>query len=183
VFRIRISSKRSFSFVECVLLITLFSLISFFFWRPLILAPLFLLLLCVVRWLIQACPASYRLPWTFFISLSLGISPLFSSAGMPVYGFSFLFENTEKVLNNCIFNNIQVTGVTLTVISSILFGGLRVAFMLGVGVAGYLIWQRRQAGQDFQDLLGIVLVAILITLGIGFMEPLIVGTGGCGTGV
>lgn len=90
-------------------------------------------------------------------------------------GFSFLFERTQQVLSNCVLRSVA----GLAVLSGVLFGTLRVAFMVGIGVAGYKIWQSRRDGQDYQEMLAITITAILVVVVIGVIEPLIVGNGQC----
>ncbi len=119
------------------------------------------------RWLLSA----------FAIALAIG-----TTWGAIAYtvqpadaAFSFLFADTETALKNCVLKSVAAAGV----IAGIIFGGLRVAFMIGLGVAGYNIWTQRQQGQDYHDTLQIIMTAILIVVIIGAVEPLIVGTSGC----
>lgn len=128
----------------------------------------------------QSFPQKRWLLTIFAVALALG-----ATWGVLTYttqpadaAFSFLFADTEKVLKDCVLKSVTAA----TVLAGIIFGGLRVAFMVGIGVAGYNIWTQRQQGQDYHDTLQIVLTAILVVVIIGAIEPLIVGNGGgCGS--
>ena len=139
----------------------------------------------IVWWLVrynikffQSFPKQRWLLSTFIVALALG-----ATVGAITYteqpadaAFSFLFADTEKALKTCVLQTVSAA----TALAGIMFGGLRVAFMVGIGVAGYNIWTQRQQGQDYHDTLQIVLTAILVIVIIGSIEPLIVGTNGCG---
>lgn len=145
----------------------------------LLLIPISGLLLWLVWYEIKffrSFPKRRWLPVVFTIALALGATwGLLAYTAQPAdAAFSFLFADTETVLKNCVLKSVTAA----TVIAGIIFGGLRVAFMVGLGVAGYNIWTQRQQGQDYHDTLQIVLTAILVIVIIGAVEPLIVGNGG-----
>ncbi len=113
--------------------------------------------------------------WLTAFSLLMAAGPVLPTARPAGAAFSYLFQISEQVLDQCVLNQFG----TIATISAILFGALRISFMVGVGIAGYQIWQRRQQSQDWQEVLNIMLSAIMIVVIIGFVEPLIVGTGAC----
>lgn len=146
----------------------------------LLLMPISGLLLWLVAYEIKILQSFTKKRWllsAFAILLALGAT---WGAVMDVTqpanaAFSFLFADTETTLKNCVLKSITAAAV----LAGVIFGGLRVAFMIGIGVAGYQIWTNRQQGQDYHDTLQIVLTAILIVSIIGVIEPLIVGPNGC----
>lgn len=149
---------------------------------PLLLVPVSGLLLCLLKYEIQFLQSfTHKKRWllsAFVVVLVLGMTwGAIAYTSQPANAaFSFLFADTETVLKNCVLKSITAAAA----ISGIIFGGMRVAFMVGVAVAGYNIWTQRQQGQDFHDTLQIVITAILVVVIIGAIEPLVVGTGSCG---
>lgn len=95
----------------------------------------------------------------------------------PANSFSLLFQATENVLRTCVLSQVAA----LVVLAAILFGFVRVVFMFGLAFAGYKIWSNRQQGQDYQELMQVAIVAVLLLVIFGAIEPLVVGTG-CGGG-
>lgn len=145
------------------------------------LLPVSAILLWLIRYDIkffQSFPKKRWLLSAFVVALALGatVGAITYTAQPADAAFSFLFADTEKALKTCVLQSVTAA----TALAGIMFGGLRVAFMVGIGVAGYNIWTQRQQGQDYHDTLQIVLTAILVIVIIGAIEPLIVGTSGCG---
>ncbi len=146
-----------------------------FLYPPLFLIPLALVLVGIVNFNISYLQKlRSRKIWQILFSIAMAGGAAFP-ASTPASAFSYLFQTSETVLNTCVLSAFP----TVATISQVLFGGLRIAFMVGVAIAGYQIWQRRQSGQDFQDVLNILISSILIVVVLGFVEPLIVGTGAC----
>ena len=148
---------------------------------PMLLLPISAIVWWLVRYNIkffQSFPKQRWLLSTFIVALALGATVgAITYTEQPAHAaFSFLFADTEKALKTCVLQTVSAA----TALAGIMFGGLRVAFMVGIGVAGYNIWTQRQQGQDYHDTLQIVLTAILVIVIIGSIEPLIVGTNGCG---
>lgn len=149
----------------------------------LVYSPIFLLIasFCLLAWLvlynlafIQASPGRQWLLPLYSVCLVAG-GIFFSPQRAGAIEFSFLLANTQQVLTNCVLNEVQ----GLVILSGIIFGIIRVSFMLGIAVAGYQVWQNRRQNQDWQEILTIAIVAVLLVLVIGVLEPLVVGPGSC----
>ncbi len=143
---------------------------------PLLLAPLSVASVLMLHYNISFFQKlKHRRIWLTAFSLAMAFGPVLPAVKPADAAFSFLFQTTEQVFNTCVLAQFA----TVATISAILFGALRVSFMVGIGVAGYQIWQRRQQSQDWQEVLNIMLAAVMIVIAIGFVEPFVVGTGAC----
>ncbi|KAI9130167.1 hypothetical protein [Acaryochloris sp. CCMEE 5410] len=108
------------------------------------------------------------------LSFASGLG-VFGAALDPAHAieFSFLFSNSQKVLDTCLLRHIS----GLTIVSGIIFGTLRVSSMVALGVVGVKIFNNRREGQEFQEILTMTIVAMLVVIVLGVLEPFIVGKG------
>lgn len=116
----------------------------------------------------------YQVRFVKLLLVFLCVAGVVSYAEPSQAAFSFLFDATQKVLKKCVLDKSGIT--QLASFSSMIFGALRAAFMIGLGVAGWMVWNNRREGQEYQNVLSLIMMAFMVVMIIGVIEPLVVGT-------
>ena len=135
------------------LLVTLFVSLAIgtIFFPPILLIPITLFTAWAIKYELSVLKKiKHRRLILGLLSFSSGLG-VFGAALDPAHAieFSFLFANSQNVLDTCLLTHIA----GLTILSGIIFGFLRVSAMVGLGVAGVKIFNNRREGQEFQEIL------------------------------